>query len=444
MSTPPSRTDESQITTDRETIRGWVGEHDAVPVRYSGVEGESGTLRIVPERDVGETGEEVPWDEFFAEIDRNDQVVVYHGADHPQPFEVTARDRAIGRTTVADESVEEALAEGETVTSEVRETTVIERTVVEEATVESEVTDRELVSEEVVDAELLTRDVVEFELVDEGGGTEGGMIDVARFEPGYSATLSERPRVEVVVDEGWTVTKEVVERLTIESRVVDTEATETDTVEADTVESTVDLAGVQRTIVESDLVDTDAGADVVEGGHVESEFREGDVVETWLVERKTVDEEVGLRRRLAGEISEDETVSVDAIGRQVIESGFVEEDLEGEVAEAGAETPSMAETGEGTVSAGAVDDGAAMPSEDDEGKPVVDASGSEVGMVVDVEDDTVYVEPHPSTTDRIRTALGWGEADEDDYAVGPDRIARITDDAVELVSVEPAAGDEAR
>ena len=437
-----AHTDESRITTDRETIRGWVGEHDAVPVRYSGVEGESGTLRIVPETDREESHEEVTWDDFYDEIDRNDQVVVYHGSDHPEPFEVTSREEAIGRTTVADEEVEEALVEGETVTSEVTETTVVERTIVEEATVESEVTDREVISEEVVDAELLTRDVVGFELVDFETEYDADR-DASIFEPEGRATFGDGVGFDVRVDEGWSVTKEVVERLTIESRVVDTESTETDTVEADTVESTVNVEGVQRNVLESDLVDTDAGVDVIESGRVESEFHEGEVVRTRLLERKTVDEEVSLRRRLSGEITEADTIEADSVHREVVESEIVgEEDVEAEVATAGAagtvgDTGERAGTTEESVSVGDVGDERVMPSGDDEGKTVVDATGDEVGMVTDVEGDMVYVDPHPSITDRIKTALGWGEPDEDDYTIGPDRISRITDDHVELVSVEP-------
>lgn len=435
-----SNTDESRITTDRETIRGWVGEHDAVPVRYSGVEGESGTLRIVPEPDVEATHERMEWDEFHEEIERNDQVVVYHGTEHHEPFEVTTREQAIGRTTVADEEVEEALIEGETVTSEVKETTVIERTIVEEATVESEVVDRELVSEEIVDAELLTRDVVECALVDDAAGS-GNVGDVGSFEVGTTETFADGFGVEITVDEGWTVTKELVERLTIDSRVVDTEATETDTVEAETVESSVNVEGVQRKVLESDLVDSEAGVEVLESGTIESDFREGEVVETRLIERKTVDEEVSVRRRFLGEVSEAETMEVNTVRRDVIESEIVgEEDVEAEISAATASAG--AGTRDETVSVGEVGDEAVMPSEDDEGKTVVDATGDEVGMVVEVEGDTLYVDPHPSITDRIKTTLGWGETDEDDYPIGPDRIARITRDEVELVSIEPGMEDE--
>ena len=431
--------EESKITTDRETIQGWVGEHDAIPVRYSGVEGESGTLRIVPATRREESHEEVSWDEFFEEMERSDQVVVYHGTDYPEPFEVRSRQDAIGKTTTADADVEEALVEGETVTSEVTETTVVERTIVEEATVESEVIDRELVSEEIVDAELLTRDVTGLEL-EEYEVEYDAERDAALFQPEGRSTLGEGVEIQVRVDEGWSVTKELVERLTIESRVVDTEATETDTVEADTVESSVNVEGVQRTVLESDLVDTQTDVDVIESGKVESEFHEGEVVRTRLFERKTVDEEVSVRRLLTGEVTSAETIDVDTVNREVIESEIVGE----EAIEGGTAAMAGAEPEDADAARPAVGDESAVLSEDDEGKTVVDATGDEVGMVVGVEGDLLYVDPHPSITDRIKTALGWGGPDEDDYTIGPDRIAATTDDAVRLVSVEPEAEDEPR
>lgn len=72
------------------------------------------------------------------------------------------------------------------------------------------------------------------------------------------------------------------------------------------------------------------------------------------------------------------------------------------------------------------------PSEDNEGKTVVDAHGETIGMVVEVEADTIYVDPDPSLTDRIKAVLDWGEMEEDAYPVDVDRIVNITDDQVEL------------
>ncbi len=71
-------------------------------------------------------------------------------------------------------------------------------------------------------------------------------------------------------------------------------------------------------------------------------------------------------------------------------------------------------------------------SEDDKGKRIVTPNGEEVGMVKDVQAGRAFVDPDPGITDSIRTTLGWGEAQEGDYELNPDRVDRITDDEVVL------------
>lgn len=71
-------------------------------------------------------------------------------------------------------------------------------------------------------------------------------------------------------------------------------------------------------------------------------------------------------------------------------------------------------------------------TESDEGKRVVDADGGTVGVLVDVDDGIGYVDPDPGITDRIRSRLGWGAVDEDDYPLDPTDIAEITDDEIRL------------
>jgi sporulation protein YlmC with PRC-barrel domain len=70
--------------------------------------------------------------------------------------------------------------------------------------------------------------------------------------------------------------------------------------------------------------------------------------------------------------------------------------------------------------------------EKDQGKTVVDHHGEEVGIVSDVEAGTMYVDPHPSLTDKIRAKLDWGDADEDSYPLAPDQIEEITRDRVRI------------
>lgn len=430
---------ESQITTDRAMVQGWCGEHDAIPVRYAGTEGESGRLRIVPGSQRSESAEELDWDEFFTDLNESDSVVVYHGdqADR-EPFEVLRRDEAVERAALETEDVEQTLLAGETVTSEITETVVIEETVVEEATVESEVIDREVIEEEIVDAELLTREVTDCNVRDRDSSEEA-IIDLEQFDVGYQSPGEFD--VEVEVTEGWSVTKELLEQLSIESRIVDTAAAQTDTVVADSI----DIQGVQQSILESNLVDSElTPGEVMESHAVESSFGEDNTIRTQVLERKTVDEEVSLRKRLTGEITEAETLTAESIRRETLESRFIDEDIEtgahGEFTEA--EITGVEPAGNEAVSADASGGEAAMerrtiPTEDDEGKAVVGADGDELGMVYEVKGDTMYVDPHPSLTDRIKAALDWGDIDEDMYPVTTDQIRRIDDDRVELLIEGP-------
>ena len=71
-------------------------------------------------------------------------------------------------------------------------------------------------------------------------------------------------------------------------------------------------------------------------------------------------------------------------------------------------------------------------TDDDQGKAVVDSSGQKIGMVTEVKSGTAYVNANPGIADTIRSKLGWGDADEDDYALEEDHIDIITDDEIRL------------
>ncbi|MFW6002925.1 MAG: PRC-barrel domain containing protein [Halanaeroarchaeum sp.] len=71
-------------------------------------------------------------------------------------------------------------------------------------------------------------------------------------------------------------------------------------------------------------------------------------------------------------------------------------------------------------------------TEEDSGKKVVNATGDEVGVVKHVEDDKAYVDPDPGITDTIRSKLGWGKPDQEDYILSNERIHTITDDEIRL------------
>lgn len=69
--------------------------------------------------------------------------------------------------------------------------------------------------------------------------------------------------------------------------------------------------------------------------------------------------------------------------------------------------------------------------DEDEGKQVV-YDDETVGRVVEVESGTAYVDPDPGITDTIRSKLGWGESDEESFALDEASIAEITDDRIRL------------
>jgi len=71
-------------------------------------------------------------------------------------------------------------------------------------------------------------------------------------------------------------------------------------------------------------------------------------------------------------------------------------------------------------------------SDDDEGKRVVNPEGNEIGMITEVRNGTAYVDPDPGIADSIRSKLGWGDADADDYQLESHRIDSITDDEIRL------------
>jgi len=78
----------------------------------------------------------------------------------------------------------------------------------------------------------------------------------------------------------------------------------------------------------------------------------------------------------------------------------------------------------------------AMPkielTKDDEGKQVVNSKGDKIGMVSKVRGGKAHVDPDPDITDRIRSKLGWGDTDEDTYALETKRIKKVTDKEIRL------------
>lgn len=69
---------------------------------------------------------------------------------------------------------------------------------------------------------------------------------------------------------------------------------------------------------------------------------------------------------------------------------------------------------------------------EDEGKDVVNSDGDKIGRVVNVEHGKAHVDPDPGLADTIRSKLGWGDDDEEDYVLNTSSIETISDDEIHL------------
>lgn len=71
-------------------------------------------------------------------------------------------------------------------------------------------------------------------------------------------------------------------------------------------------------------------------------------------------------------------------------------------------------------------------TEEDEGKKVIGATGDEIGIVSGVRGGTAYVDPDPGLTDSLKSRLGWGDVDQDDYPLDEEFVENVTDDEIRL------------
>ncbi|WP_148680481.1 hypothetical protein [Halovivax ruber] len=492
MSRDSTDADERRMSADRKTIRGWADEHRAIPIRDDDRStDEAPRYRVVGESTVGDSHERADWDEFFDHLDEGDQVVVYRGAETDQPFEVIDRTEAITRGDLSEAELEERLIEGEVVTSEVRETTVVESVVVEEATIESELVDTDLVDQEVLDVELVSRECTGCRLVGDGeheashrdwfdegryvgsldarmpadgtaasGQTAGGgagtldpdheqATEMDVDETGTSGEgladdttpridLSDAPyAAEFDVEEMWSVTRGFVERFTIESRVAETDVAGTDTVEG----RDIDVEGLHRSIATSELLDVDLSADeVLSQCEIQTEFAEDDRIRTHFDRERVVEDDVVDRKLLQADVTDGTVESMEVTSSRDVSSEITDEAVSGDAG------TSTGLTGGESIDADDRESGAGRVTltDDEVGKTVVDATGEEVGMVAAVEEngEVMQIDAHPGLTDRIKAALEWGDAGEDEYPVEVEQVARVTDDQVQLKGTEKLDGSE--
>lgn len=279
----------------------------------------------------------------------------------------------------------------------------------------------------------------------------------------------------VVLDVHDTVqtTTEVFDRQTVESRVVGQEVTQSDTLESDAI----DIQGIEESILESDLIEGEiVSNETTEGemetetetttrtqtgslpsGAITSEQAEEDAVHSQFVERRLIETESTERHQVTCNISDHKLLDTIDSRSSVLERAIVDREA-GEEAmlrqpETGARTTDEQITAEETATptgeadaemapptegemgeSGAVDEPSEptpMISEDDIGKQVV-AGDKEVGTVSDVDDRMLYVDPESSLTDRIKSALDWGDTDDDSYSVERDQIESVDDEEVRI------------
>jgi hypothetical protein len=461
------RSGESHISTDREQIRSWADAHGVRPVQHRD---EAEQYRLLEDADVTESHRRADWDDFHSHLEENDNVVVYHGEGASEPFEVTHRDDAFTRSDVDREDLESRLIEGETVTTTVTETETIERVVHEEATIESELVDTEIVDSRVVDAELLGRDVTNCTITAKGDVDDRDWFDDEYYlsrssrsdwdragtttDVGESTTeattttdLGDDDRdegemlddeeypyyAEMEVEERWNVTREFTERFTVESRVTDVDVDETDTV----ADHDIDVEGLQRNIVESDLLDLDRSEDeVMRDYEIDSDFHEDDTIRTHFSRTRTVEDEVVDRRRLHSDITSGERQSFERTETRDVSPGTRDEDV---ATTATSDTDTYDDSESHFDDTATASEGDAVTLGNDEvGKKVVDATGEKIGLVTEVDDSgqVMYVDADPSITERIRAALDWSHANEDDYPVEAHQIASIGRDEVKLRETE--------
>lgn len=439
------RARDRQFSSDRETIRNWMDRHDIVPIREDRDGGED-RYRMLPKRHVEGPHDIAEWDHFFEEFDDGDRVIVYHGEDATEPFEVRKRGDVASELDGGD--VEERLLAGETVTSTVTETAAVESVVSEELAVESELVDTETIDQEILDAKLLDRDVVDYEVVENDAGDDAAFNTDRYLEaiggrtpsaPGGGPTTFEGAEIsydaEIEVEERWAVIRDVTEEYVVESEITGTEVTEADTLE----DYDLDLGGLHRSIAESGIIEDDLSTeDFLTEYESESELGEDDRVTTSFTRHRTVEDEVLDRKRVHGDLTSGEIQDMELVRTDDVVHGDRDRVVErADVSDTTGSTGTTdaTETGKGSTSGGVT------LTEDDVGKTVVDPTGDEMGTitVVDETAGAMYVDPDPGLTGRIKSTLGWGDAGEGDYRLDATHVSDVTDDEIQ---VDHHEGDE--
>jgi hypothetical protein len=430
MDDPPEQDDDGSVgytvLSDPEEVRRWADANDVVPLQCEDASGPH-TTELRHREDLRDRHETRDWDAVLREFeDRNLAVVHERGGD---PGDC----RLVDRDTVATDREDDADA-----------TDATGGGVVEEATVESV-----LVGSEIVECEVVEREVVDRELVGvaveeranvpadgdrdppNGAGSAGGER-VYLDEGGHTTGPETRDVIGLDVDETRIETEERFEKHVVESRVVEADLDREGTVRHERVDTDAVVGRIHEHIRRSDVVDVRADQ-VLEDRHIETEFGEGDGTTSVVVEHRTVESEVTVRKVVYAEVADVEVEESDHVREEVLETGVLEADHPVHGASTG--RPGGGTAGTSPVGDIPVVEGAPEPDGGVGdyliGREVERPDGETIGIVSDVDEDgnVLYVDEDPSLTDRIRASLQWGD-EHDASALAFDRVREIRADAV--------------
>lgn len=83
-----------------------------------------------------------------------------------------------------------------------------------------------------------------------------------------------------------------------------------------------------------------------------------------------------------------------------------------------------------------IEDSRIVPEPADKGKTVVGTDFRDIGMVTDVHNDTMYVDPNTSLTDKVKQQLNWDDNRRTDLPIASQFIKRIEQEVVLTVARE--------
>jgi hypothetical protein len=439
---------DTTVLTDRDEVRTWADANDVVPVRSADAETERSEL--VPSDAVESHHEERQWDSFLNEFEERNLALTYPEAEGMGGYHLVDRTEAPDERRATSETVESELLEGETVETEITEREVVETEVVEETTIESELVDTEVVDTEVVDTEIVGEELVDVAMIEAADADVADRSDRRYFGDDEVVEIEERGAVLLEVDESRVEVEEQVEKKVIESEVAEQHVDEETSVEDEAVDLDIDAVGIHEHIEQTDLVEAESDG-VIADRYIETEFDETDTATSTITEHRTVENTVTERKTLladvtAVDVDETELVNEELVETEVVESGVSAVPGRGlgddasETSTDGARTESSRSSTDGarTEATGSTAGADAASTErvvdvsgSQMGQTVVTPDADEIGIVADVDEDEnrLYVDEDPSTTDKIKAHLHWSDEDEASVLTA-DQIRELNPDAV--------------